>query len=282
MDRHTHRLRRLPWLAGAAALSLVLLVLGIEAAQADQPGAGGSAGSAAQTSNPSTGPTEQLVDAPSSEAPPTPDCPTAVTITAIDIQQELAGGQVVVHVAHDGQGCPDAKPATLHIHQNLLSFPHAGSDPVHQSNVNLTIGHDSDDTVLVDLMTAVPGMCFVQVDASSGSIRRGRFFATATCPAESTPPPSSSSPPPSSSSPPPSSSSPPPSSSSPPPSSSSPPAPTHTRASHAIGGVATSRVAAQRPLAVTGSHTGAMTGIAALLLGVGTMLCYAARRPRRH
>ena len=42
----------------------------------------------------------------------------------------VSGNQVTVSFTHTGTDCPDAAPSVLHVHENLLSAPHAGSDPV--------------------------------------------------------------------------------------------------------------------------------------------------------
>jgi len=266
------------WLATTAGLTLVLLTLGIQTAHADQPG-----GSSSSASTPGSAPTAGLASSSgglATDPPPTSGCPSVITITAIAIQKDLDNGQVVVDVSHDGQGCPDATPAILHVHQNLSTSPQAGSDLSHQSNVDIAVGANFGSSISFDLLTAVPGKCFVQFDVSAGSIRRGRFFPTATCPAGSSLTTPSGSPSAAGSS------------SSPPPTSSTPP-PTLPRTSHSVANVSTSRSVANvttsrlphhhpRPLAMTGAHTGELTGVAALLLGLGAMLWYAARPSRRH
>ena len=235
------------WLSTIAGLALVLLTASVQSAYAETPSGSSS-----------------------------PSCPSAVTITALAIQKQLDGGRAVVDISHDAQGCPDATPATLHVHQNLVPSPQAGSDPAHQSNVDIAVGANFGSSASFDLLTAVPGECFVQFDASAGNIRRGRFFATTTCPAASSSPPASSSGPPAVSS---SASI----SSGGSSAISSPPS-RRPRTSHGVAEVATSRTPhlSNGPLAMTGAHPRELTGAAALLLGFGTMLCYAARRPRRH
>ncbi|HEX4727921.1 MAG TPA: hypothetical protein VH298_08990 [Jatrophihabitans sp.] len=82
---------------------------------------------------------------------------------------------------HTGIDCPDAAPSVLHLHENLLSTPHAGSDPI-QLNRDFDIAPDSADSVTVPLLDGVEGKCFVQVDVHAGGVNRGQFFPTATCP----------------------------------------------------------------------------------------------------
>jgi hypothetical protein len=234
-----------------------------------------SAAAAPTTSHAATQPTTSAV-APSPTATPG-KCPDTVTITFVSIDAALdSSGNVVVHIRHTGHSCPDAKPATLHIHENLLSTPQAGSDPAHQSNTDFSVGPQFGDSVSVPLLSAVEGECFVQVDAHAGDIHRGRFFPTATCsetsPSESSRPPTT-------------------------PASSTVPAtstvPVTTPVSSSVEASSSSRslptsssaVAAARTsqqLASTGPHTVGVAGLAALLLGSGSWLLQAARRPRRH
>jgi hypothetical protein len=90
----------------------------------------------------------------------------------------------------------------LHIHQNLLASPTAGSDSEHQSNYNFDITVDSPTEQTVPLLDGVAGKCWIQFDYSTARERHGAFLRTPTCPTETpTPPPTSSLPPSSSSAP---------------------------------------------------------------------------------
>jgi hypothetical protein len=105
----------------------------------------------------------------------------------------VAGNQVTISFTHTGPECPDASPSVLHVHENLLRAPHAGSDPV-QLNKDFNIGPGSGNSVTVPLLDAVDGKCFVQVDAHASGVNRGQFFPTATCPSSSSSASESSSP----------------------------------------------------------------------------------------
>jgi hypothetical protein len=198
---------------------------------------------------------------PSATDPSSPgDCPTKVTITSVTIDKNLDGsGNVVVNIEHDGQNCPDAKPTTLHIHQNLGKTPTAGSDSV-QSNVNYSVGPTFGNSVTFALLSAVEGKCFVQVDASADGIRRGKFFPTGTCPSESIVPSSSAV---------------------------IPPPVIHSSAEAASSSLpSVTPTVSKTPapqLAFTGASTAGPVGAAGLLIGSGAWLMAAGRRrTRRH
>jgi hypothetical protein len=105
---------------------------------------------------------------------------------------------VTIGIEHTGPECPSSQPATLHVHQNLLRTPAAGSDPEHQSNNDIAVGPDYGDSVTLPLLAGVVGKCFVQVDVHASGAASGRFFPTADCPqvessSTSVPPPPSTS-----------------------------------------------------------------------------------------
>lgn len=227
--------------------------------------------------------TQSSSDSDSSSASSSPsDCTAAVVITSVSIT--LSAGEVVVSFQHTGQGCPNATAAAVHVHQNLVASPHAGSDANHQWNKDYLIGPDSDSSVRFPLLAAADGKCFVQVDVHAGSIRKGSFFPTATC-ESSVPPtsaPASSSAPESSSAP--VSSSAPESSSvaaSSASSSSGPSSPATVPAfnsSVAAIVVGDTSFPSQSGLASTGVRAGAPLALAVLLIAFGLLLNRAARR----
>jgi hypothetical protein len=278
----------------------LLALLGTHAARADSATLrGATTGASSSAASSGTG--------SSDTASTSQSCPTAVQISSVSIA--LQGDTVVVSIQHTGQGCPNATPATLHAHQNLLASPHAGSNPDHQWNKDYSVGPDFGNTVQFGLLAAADGDCFVQVDVHAGSIRRGSFFPTGPCesstasesssaPASSTAAESSSAPASStaaeSSSAPESSTAPESSSGAP---SSSSAAESSIAGSSAVQSSATvpafsSSVAAfvigntSTPsqsglLASTGVRTGVPLALALLLIGFGTVLSRTARR-RRH
>jgi hypothetical protein len=236
-------------------------------------------------------------DTSTDSASPSPSCGAVVVITSVSISPALSGGDVVVTIEHTGQDCPGAAPATLHVHQNLLASPQAGSNADHQWNKDFQIGPDFGTTVTFPLMDSADGLCFVQVDVHAGSIAKGRFFPTATCTSASSSAPESSSAPASSSAPEsssaPASSSAPESSSAPAsssvPESSSVAASSSTVSSSApeSSGVANESTtapvagASSGPLASTGALVSVPLLLAALMIGFGYALTRSARR-RRH
>jgi|GEM_PF-5795524 len=257
----------------------LLLAAGTQHAVAAPSASGTSAAGSATTSAAATS------TGTASSSSSAPSCPAQVQITLGRIT--VSNGVVTIPFTHTGQGCSSARPALLHVHQNLLSAPRAGSDPVHQRNDDFSIGPNHADQVTVPLLQAVAGKCFVQVDAHASGTARGQFFPTAICPS-----PSQSSPAPSSSA---SSSS--PAQSSTPPSSttrtSTPPPSTSqsflsASASRSSAAFTLVPVAHQSPtpssgsLASTGTSPAAPLGLAAVLLIAGGWLMYWARRPRRH
>lgn len=127
-------------------------------------------------------------------------CPDQVQITLG--RMSVSGGMVTISFSHNAHNCPAARPARLHIHQNLVSAPQAGSDPEHQWNADLDIGPSHGDGVTVPLLASADGKCFVQVDAhTAGQSPRGKFFPTTTCSSATPSSPASSSPVPSSTAP---------------------------------------------------------------------------------
>ena len=238
-------------------------------------------------------------------------CPDQVRITLG--RMTVSGGMVTISFTHNAHGCPSARPALLHLHQNLLRTPRAGSDPVHQWNSDLLIGPSHGDGVTVPLLESADGKCFVQVDAHASGDTRGQFFPTTTCSSASPSPPASSSTAPStpasSSTAPTSSSTAPASSSTVPASSSTVPtssstvpstpasSPAPSTTSQSVLPESTSRTAPTRTffpvgqvgqsppggsLAETGSSVAAPVGLAAGLLIAGACLVVLSRRPRRH
>jgi hypothetical protein len=113
---------------------------------------------------------------------------TAVQISNVDFK--VVGPDVVVTFSHTSTGCP----ATLHVHENLVASPKAGSDPNHQLNQNFSIGPDGPTSVSVPLLAPADNKCFVQVDVHYNTDQStGGFVPTATCPSTSpTPTPSTS------------------------------------------------------------------------------------------
>lgn len=103
------------------------------------------------------------------------------------------GSQLTVSFTHTGMECPQAQAAVLHIHENLLSAPHAGSDTI-QSNQDYQVTPGFADSVSLPLLEAVEGKCFVQVDVHVNGVAHGKFFPTASCPSASVSPSSSVSP----------------------------------------------------------------------------------------
>ena len=192
---------------------------------------------------------------------PTQGCPAAVQITSVHISPTLSGGNVVITISHTGQGCPNATPATLHVHQDLLASPHAGSNPQHQSNQDFSIGPNFGDTVTVALLASVDDLCFVQVDVHAGSIHHGRFFPTVTCGSTS---PSESS-----------------SASSSVPASSSVAAESSSLATSEVAAVATTAPGPTGSLASTGVLVSVPVLLAIVLIVAGFLLNRAARQ-RRH
>jgi len=233
-------------------------------------------------------------DTSTDSASASPSCGAVVVITSVTISPALSGGDVVVTIEHTGQDCPGAAPATLHVHQNLLASPQAGSNADHQWNKDFLIGPDSGNTVTFPLMESADGLCFVQVDVHAGSIAKGRFFPTATCTSASSSAPESSSAPASSSAP--ESSSAPASSSasessSAPATSSAPESSSVAASSSSVppesSGVANESTTAavagvsSGPLASTGALVSVPLLLAALMIGFGYALTRSARR-RRH
>ena len=111
------------------------------------------------------------------------DCPSAVQIVVDSIT--VSGSTVTVSFTHTGSECPDATSSVLHVHENLLSTPHSGSDAVHQLNRDFDITPGFADSVSLPLLEAVDGKCFVQIDVHASGVNHGQFFPTATCPSQS-------------------------------------------------------------------------------------------------
>lgn len=121
---------------------------------------------------------------------PSPSCSGEVQVSNVDLK--VVGSVVVVTFDHTDTGCA----TTLHVHENLVLTPHAGSDPNHQLNQNFSIGPDGPNSVSVPLLAAADNKCFVQVDVHFNGQSAHKFFPTATCPSPTTTsaPPSSSPP----------------------------------------------------------------------------------------
>jgi len=120
-----------------------------------------------------------------------PSCSGEVQISNVELK--VVGGDVVVTFDHTNTGCA----TTLHVHQNLVPTPHAGSDPIHQLNKDFSIGPDGPNSVSVPLLTAADNKCFVQVDVHYNGKTAHEFFPTETCssPTTTTSAPPSSAPP---------------------------------------------------------------------------------------
>jgi hypothetical protein len=168
-------------MAATAAAGTLTFFVGIATAQADDSSSAAPNGSAAVPAQPQvtvvTTNTATATDSASSSA--ANNCPATVVIVLGSIT--VSGNQVTVSFTHTGIDCPDAAPSVLHLHENLLSTPHAGSDPI-QLNRDFDIAPDSADSVTVPLLDGVEGKCFVQVDVHASGVNRGQFFPTATCP----------------------------------------------------------------------------------------------------
>ncbi|MGZ4595462.1 MAG: hypothetical protein ACXV3V_00930 [Actinomycetes bacterium] len=114
----------------------------------------------------------------------TANCTDVVQVTLGGVQ--VVGREVVISFTHNDQDCPGATPARLHVHANLVSGKHAGSDPVNQLNRDFQISGSSGNSVTIPLLDGVPGKCWVQVDRHVSGQRKGSFVPAATCPAEET------------------------------------------------------------------------------------------------
>jgi len=185
----------------SAALLVAAFLLALSGQHADAtPSRAGSSGS---TESGSTVPARGVALASSSasnssassssnaSSSPAPACPDQVSV--ILGRMSVAGGVVTISFTHDAQNCPVARPALLHVHQNLLTTPQAGSDPEHQSNADFQIGPSHPDFVTVPLLESADGKCFVQVDAHVSGSSRGQFFPTTTCSSSSSSSPAPSS-----------------------------------------------------------------------------------------
>jgi hypothetical protein len=105
---------------------------------------------------------------------------TTVQISNVDFK--VVGGDVVVTFSHTSTGCS----AVLHVHENLVASPKAGSDPNHQLNKDFSIGPDGPTSVSVPLLAPADNKCFVQVDVHYNEDQStGGFVPTATCPSTS-------------------------------------------------------------------------------------------------
>jgi len=112
------------------------------------------------------------------------------TVQISNVDFKVVGGDVVVTFSHTSTGCP----AILHVHENLVPSPKAGSDPNHQLNKDFSIGPDGPTSVSVPLLAPADNKCFVQVDVHYNKDQStGGFVPTATCLSTSpTPTPSTS------------------------------------------------------------------------------------------
>jgi hypothetical protein len=161
----------------AAAFLLLTTARAAGAAPSASGSSGSSAGATATRSASATTGTPASSDQATSRAAAA--CPDQVRITLG--RMTVSGGMVTISFTHNAHGCPSARPALLHLHQNLLTTPRAGSDPVHQWNADLLIGPSHGDGVTVPLLESADGKCFVQVDAHASGDTRGQFFPTTTC-----------------------------------------------------------------------------------------------------
>lgn len=301
---------------GAILAAAVLLAVGSRHADAAGSTSGFGESSATATASATSSPSASVthtstssskaISGAATSSSAAAECPDQVQVTLG--RMSVSNGMVTISFSHNGHGCPAALPTRLHIHQNLLMTPQAGSDPVHQRNTDYDIGPDSAETVTEPLLESADGKCFVQVDAHASGQARGQFFPTTTC--SSAPPtsPATSSTVPSSTAP----SSTAPSSTAPSstaPSSTAPGSTAHTstapvstsaapsttnssvlpastsRTTTVLSFVPTGQVG-QSPstgsLASTGSPVAFSFGLAALLLIAGASLMVWSGRPRRH
>ena len=117
-----------------------------------------------------------------------PSC-SGTTVQISNVDFKVVGGDVVVTFSHTHTGCA----ATLHVHENLVASPKAGSDPNHQLNQDFSIGPDGPTSVSVPLLASADNKCFVQVDVHFNVDQStGGFVPTATCTTPSSSPPSTS------------------------------------------------------------------------------------------
>jgi hypothetical protein len=124
-----------------------------------------------------------LSTTPTSGAAQGSSCDTPVTLSHLNAH--VSGSTVTV--SYTIAGCTGT--VLLHIHQNLLTGPNAGSDSAHQSNADFPIGANSLTSQSVPLLAGVEGKCWVQVDYSTPTERHGIFTPTSGCstPSSSTP-----------------------------------------------------------------------------------------------
>jgi len=235
--------------------------------------AAASASASASSTPPLSGP-GTTASAPVSGALPElfEDCPSSVKVMSTTIS--VIDDMVRIGFTHTGQACDRAEPTRLHVHQNLLAKPQAGSDPLNQRNDNFLISTNSPNQVSVRLLASVPGKCFVQVDVHVSGAARGRFVPTETClsandQTTSAPPPTViANPPVVQSSAPGRAESPPPS-----------------QVAGAVLGESISVVADQSAtpaLAETGGPTRPVLAFALLLLVLGSLMFIVGRGPHRH
>jgi LPXTG-motif cell wall-anchored protein len=188
-------------LAAVGAVGMLSLFVGTAAAHADGSDSTAASTSTAESSAPET---TVATAAPLSVAATSSTesssasnntCPSAVQIVVSSIT--VSGNTVTVSFTHTGSECPSAVSSVLHVHENLLSAPHAGSDSAHQLNQDFDITTGFGNSVSVPLLDAVEGKCFVQVDVHASGVNHGSFFPTASCPSQSISPSQSTSVPPS-------------------------------------------------------------------------------------
>ena len=118
-----------------------------------------------------------------------PSSCSGATVQISNVDFKVVGGDVVVTFSHTHTGCA----ATLHVHENLVASPKAGSDPNHQLNQDFSIGPDGPTSVSVPLLASADNKCFVQVDVHFNvNQSTGGFVPTATCTTPSSSPPSTS------------------------------------------------------------------------------------------
>jgi hypothetical protein len=170
-------------LAATAAAGTLTFFAGMAAAQADDSGSAAPSSSDVVSAQPQVTAVTSATAADSDTSSAAADnCPATVVIVLGSIT--VSGNQVTVSFTHTGPECPNAASAVLHVHENLLSTPNSGSDPI-QLNKDFDIGPGSGNSVTVPLLDGVEGKCFVQVDAHASGVNRGRFFPTAVCPSSS-------------------------------------------------------------------------------------------------
>lgn len=125
--------------------------------------------------------------------PPAVDPAATVTVAPADaLNAPCSAPLVVILASHSTSGtsvtlyysitgCVGS--VRLHIHLNLATAPVASSDTQHQININVSLTKDSPMSQTVQLPTGLAGECFVQIDYSTPTQRKGFFVPAPACPA---------------------------------------------------------------------------------------------------